>query len=104
MTPQPLYVARDQSPAYALRYSWSGWATNGNLNELAEDSWLALTASWETDGLRLLERQVQRRDIHLTFSTTPDVSPIICISLSEGISSNPLRKSPWHFRIIWPTC
>jgi len=25
MTSQPLYVALDQTPAYALRYSWSGW-------------------------------------------------------------------------------
>ena len=84
MTSQPLYVARNQTPAYALRYSWSAWATNGNLNELSKDGWLALAASWETDGLRLLERQVQRREILLTFSTTPDVSPVFLATRANG--------------------
>jgi REP element-mobilizing transposase RayT len=84
MAPQPHYVVRDQTPAYALRYSWSGWATSGDLNEISPDAWRALTASWETDGLRLLERNVQRREILLTFSTTPDVSPVFLATRAKG--------------------
>ncbi len=38
----------------------------------------------ETDGLRLLERQVQRREILLTFSTTPDVSPVLLATRAKG--------------------
>ena len=58
---------------YALRYSWSVWVTNGNLNELSKEDSFERTACRKPDGLRLLERQIQRRDIFLVFSTTPEV-------------------------------
>ena len=84
MIPQPLYVARDQTPAFALRYSWSGWATNGNLHELTDDSWRALSTAWEADGLRLLERKVNGDGILLNFSTTPAVSPVLLATRAKG--------------------
>jgi REP element-mobilizing transposase RayT len=70
------------------------------LNELSNENWLALAAAWENDGLRLLERNVQPREILLTFSTTPDVSPVLLATRAKGRLQHACRtnlKSPVDF-------
>ena len=77
MQPKPLYSARNLHPSYRLYYEWSGWPSVGLLPAVPKDAvWDALAASWEPDGLRLLERRWDRDCVHLTFSTTPTVSPV----------------------------
>ncbi len=93
MHDKPLYNAHDQQPAFALRYTWTGWVTAGDLRSLGEPAWLQLVAAWETDGLRLLEREVQRDSGLLTFSTTPVVSPILLAVRAKGRLQHAFRTS-----------
>jgi REP element-mobilizing transposase RayT len=92
---QPLYFGVDLNPAFCLRYSWSGWpaahTTFDNLRgpEILDD----VTALWETDGLRLLEYKWSSDKIQLTFSTTPDVSPVFLASRAKGRLRHALRKA-----------
>ena len=90
---QPLYNARDQQPAFALRYSWSGWPTSGDLRALPDDQWPALTSAWEADGLRLLERTAERSQILLTFSTKPNVTPAFLAMRAKGRLQHAFRTS-----------
>jgi hypothetical protein len=68
MNVQPLYAANDQQPAFALRYSWTGWVTRGDSRGLATtgDAWTNLIRAWESDGLRLLDHLIRDNEIHLT--------------------------------------
>src|SRR5258708_2404358 len=86
MPAQPLYTANDQHPAFALRYSWTGWVTRGDLRCLAitDAVWTGLINAWESDGLRLLDRLDRDNEIHLTFSTIPSVSPIFVADCAKG--------------------
>ena len=84
MHEKPLYNARDQQPAFALRYTWSGWVSKGDLQTLPESSWTELAALWEKDGLRLLERTIKPDSAQLTFSTTPAVSPVFLAARAKG--------------------
>jgi REP element-mobilizing transposase RayT len=93
MTPQPLYSLRNQDPAYALRYSWAGWASRGDFQSLKDDGWSTLAAAWETDGLRLLEKDVRRDQLLLTFSTTPEVSPAFLATRAKGRLDHAFRTA-----------
>jgi len=92
---QPLYSGVDLKPAFCLRYSWSGWpaapATFDTLRgpEILDD----VSAVWETDGLRLLEYNWSAEKIQLTFSATPDVSPVFLASRAKGRLQHALRKA-----------
>ena len=54
MALQPLYLGDDLKFAGLLRYTWTGWASTGEIPQPAAmiDS---LKPLWENDGLRLLE-------------------------------------------------
>jgi REP element-mobilizing transposase RayT len=93
MAPQPLYELRDQTPAYQLRYTWCGWPSVAAFPTLTGDAWQELTTAWETDGLRLLEREVLGDRILLTFSTLPNVSPVHLATRAKGRLQNSLRQS-----------
>jgi len=84
MTPKPLYNARDQTPAYQLRYTWCGWPSHDSFEELPAGIWDSLTSDWEGDGLRRLERTAHGDHILLTFSTTPAVSPVLLAKKTKG--------------------
>lgn len=86
MDVHPLYSAKDQQPAFALRYSWTGWVTRGDLRGLAitDDAWTDLINAWESDGLRLLDRLFRGNEIHLTFSAIPSVAPIFVAARAKG--------------------
>ncbi len=66
MTPQPTCHSTDLTPAFALRYSWCGWTTAGDLRSMSSESWAALDAAWENDGLKLLERAIENDKVLLT--------------------------------------
>ena len=94
MQPRPLYSARNLHPSYRLYYDWSGWPSVGLLPAVPKDSvWDALAASWEPDGLRLLERRWDRDCVHLTFSTTPTVSPVFLAQRAKGRLQHALRSA-----------
>jgi len=84
MTVHPLYATNDQQPAYALRYSWTGWVTRGDVLATTGDAWTNLKCAWESDGLRLLDHLVRNNEVHLTFSTIPSVSPTFIAARAKG--------------------
>jgi REP element-mobilizing transposase RayT len=91
MAIHPLYSPSNLHPAYGLRYTWTGWlrsdeTPNGDLLE-------SLRASWESDGLRLLEYRSTDRQFQLAFSTRPDVSPVFLAGRAKGRLQHALSKS-----------
>lgn len=92
MTPQPLYSPRDQNPAYQLRYTWCGWPSAGIFPVLPDEAWPALNAAWKTDGLHLLEREIHDDRILLTFSTTPEVTPVHLAARAKGRLQHAFRN------------
>ena len=93
MAPQPLYDIRDQTPACQLRYTWCGWPSVAAFPALTVDAWQELTTAWETDGLRLLEREFHSDRVLLTFSALPNVSPVHLAARAKGRLQNSLRQS-----------
>ena len=93
MTPQPLYRAHNLLPAFSLRYTWTGWPSPGSAFPSAPpaDLYDALSQLWEGDGLRLLEPTWTPRDLKLTFSTKPSVSPVFLASRAKGRLQHALR-------------
>ena len=93
MTPQPLYRTTELTPAFALRYSWCGWITAGDLRSLSPAGWAALGLAWQKDGLHLLERAIDVDKILLTFSTKPVVSPVFLAARAKGRLEHALRAA-----------
>jgi REP element-mobilizing transposase RayT len=91
MQPQPLYRPQLLYPAFELRYSWTGWPTRPF--QMVADVLINILPLWEKDGIRLLERYWSDDKIQLTFSTTPDVSPIVVAGRAKGRLQYALRKS-----------
>jgi hypothetical protein len=93
MNPQPLYGLEDQEPAYHLRYTWCGWPSGGVFEPLPDEAWQSLIKAWETDGLRLLEQELRRDRVLLTFSTTPTVSPVFLSARAKGRLQHAFRSA-----------
>jgi REP element-mobilizing transposase RayT len=100
MPPEPLYHADRQEPAYHLRYGWTCWPSGKRFINLPSPEILASLASdWDGDGLRVLEWQWSDRQIQITFSTTPRVSPVFLAARAKGRLQYILRGagSPQQF-------
>ena len=95
MAPQPIYQAHNLRPAFSLRYTWTGWPSPGSAFPSTPPPKLydSLCQLWEGDGLRLLEPTWTPRDIKLTFSTKPTVSPVLLASKAKGRLQHALRTS-----------
>jgi REP element-mobilizing transposase RayT len=92
MQPQPLYQPRDLHPAFELRYSWTGWPTRRPFE--ADAAVLKpLLPLWEEDGMRLLEHYWSDEKVHLTFSTTPQVSLVFLAGRAKGRLQHALRQT-----------
>ena len=90
----PLYDTNSAEPAYLLRYSWTGWPSEGKLPAIEIAPLLStLGPSWETDGLRLLEHSWSPDSVQLTFSTKPHVTPILVAARAKGRLQYALRQA-----------
>jgi REP element-mobilizing transposase RayT len=76
-----------------LRYTWCGWLSSGDVNALSDDNWNALDSAWETDGFHRLERKFVDDKILLTFSTRPNVTPVLLAARAKGRLEHALRNS-----------
>ncbi len=95
MQSQPLYRS-NVKPAFELRYSWTGWPSRPPFP--ADASVLdGITGLWEKDGLRLLERYWADDKVHLTFSATPEVSPVFLAGRVKGRLDHAFRKASREF-------
>jgi REP element-mobilizing transposase RayT len=95
MNLQPTYSPNDvSSPAYQLRYTWSGWPSQSTFPEIpSEEFFRELDALWEEDGMRRLEKHWTGKLIQFTFSVKPQVSPVFFTSRVKGRLQHALRKS-----------
>ncbi len=94
MNPQPIYSPKDvASPAYHLRYTWSGWPSSSAFPSVPSDEFFQeLDALWENDGMRRLEMTWSASLVQFTFSVTPQVSPVFFASRVKGRVDHALRK------------
>jgi len=97
MGPKPLYHPENLSPAYELRYSWTGWPTRGGLPPEGVGVLERLNAAWEDNGLRRLEQRWAEDRVQITFSTKTHVSPVFLASRAKGRLQHELRKSGLTF-------
>lgn len=94
MSLQPIYKAENLNPAYHLRYSWTGWPSEGTFPKLPSEKFLAsISPAWELDGLRLLESRWAPDMIQLSFSTKPDVAPVFVAARAKGRLQHALREA-----------
>ena len=85
MAPQPIYEAHHLRPAYHLRYAWSGWPSGTCFPEPPSENFLRdIAPAWENYGMRLLEPRWSKDMIQLSFSTKPDVSPVLVAARAKG--------------------
>jgi REP element-mobilizing transposase RayT len=84
MSTSACYRPETTNSAYALRWSWTGWPSQGLMPTLEENSWLALSKLWEQDGIRLLERKCTQEHWQATFSTKPSVAPSLIVARVKG--------------------
>lgn len=89
----PLYDPDSCSPAFQLRYTWTGWPSGGKFDrtypELIEDT----KTAWETDGLRVLQHNWTDDRIQILFSGTPDVSPLLVATRAKGRLDHAIRMT-----------
>ncbi|MFZ4396205.1 MAG: transposase, partial [Kiritimatiellia bacterium] len=81
-------------PAFSLRYDWTGWPTEGTslppaTAAVARDA----AATWEPDGLRLLEAHATADKVQILFRVTPQVSPVFCCQRAKGRLQHAIRKA-----------
>ena len=94
MAPQPLYEPGAVTPCYKLRYGWTGWPTVGTRFPDTMESLLAApSADWEADHLRLLEYSFAPERVLMTFSVTPQVSPVFFVARVKGRLQHALRQA-----------
>ncbi len=94
-TPTPLYSGENLTPAYHLRYTWTGWPSrNGEpfQSQPPEGIFDPLRSLWESDGLRFLEHDWSPESIQLAFSVKPTVSPVLCAARAKGRLQHQLRQ------------
>jgi REP element-mobilizing transposase RayT len=82
--PDVHYTAHTTTPAFSLRWSWTGWPSQGSMPTLNELEWLELTQTWEKDGIRVLERKCTRDQWQATVSTRPDLTPVFIVNRMKG--------------------
>lgn len=56
----------------------------GDLPALSSAGWESLTASWEEDGLRVLEKFPTNKRVLITFSARPGVAPVLLATRAKG--------------------
>ncbi len=88
---QPLYDVDKANPAYHLRYSWTGWPSNGSFASCPTQLLSTLAEGFEKDGLRLLEHRWTPELVQLTLSTAPTVSPAMLAQRVKGRLDHAIR-------------
>lgn len=95
MSLTPIYTPQNiDSPAYQLRYAWTGWPSSNSFPQQPSEVFFAsLETHWETDGIRRLETDWSAQQIQFTCSVRPTVSPICFVGRIKGRLQHGLRQS-----------
>lgn len=90
----PAYVQTELAAAFQLRYSWTAWPSGSNcfpnhLDRVLEQ----LAATWETDGIRLLEYRCRSDQVQVLISVSQSVTPVGCAQRMKGRLDHALRQA-----------
>ena len=91
--PTPIYNIQNLQPAFHLRYTWTGWPTDGTHFPTQPDEpfFQERDKAWATDCLKRISTQWSADQIQLAFSTTPSVSPTQFVARAKGRLQHALR-------------
>lgn len=92
-TPRALYDPTSASPAYHLRYTWTGWPSGKPFTSQPNSVLDETSSLWEQDGLRLLEHRWTEDKVQLAFSVKPNVSPLFLATRAKGRLDHAVRSS-----------
>jgi hypothetical protein len=92
-----LYLTHNSHPAHSLFYTWSGWPSEAGPGPFPPEPdaafFTALADLWKTDGLTLISRTWTPNVIQLTFSVTPDITPMFFTQRVKGRLQHALRAA-----------
>ncbi len=89
----PLYDPDSSSPAFQLRFAWTGWPSGGRFDQTLPEFIEETRPAWETDGLRVLQHNWTSERIQILFSATPDVSPLVVATRAKGRLDHAIRTA-----------
>lgn len=92
-TPQPLYDVANATPAYYLRYSWSGWPKGGTFKQCPSELLTTVGKGLETNGIKLLEHRWTSGLLQVTVSTLATVSPVVLAQRIKGRLDHSIRDA-----------
>jgi REP element-mobilizing transposase RayT len=92
-TPQPLYDINNANPAYHLRYSWTGWPSDGPFATCPSELLDTLDEGFQKDGLRLLEHRWAPDLVQLLLSAAPTISPVMLAQRVKGRLDHAIRQA-----------
>ena len=85
--PNPLYTNQDIRPAFHLRYTWTGWPTEGtNFPSQPDDAlFQELDTGWTTDNLKRFSIQWNADEIRPAFATVSSIAPTLFVARVKGL-------------------
>jgi REP element-mobilizing transposase RayT len=91
--PTPIYNIQNLQPAFHLRYTWTGWPTDGTHfpEQPDEPFFQELDKAWAIDYLKRISTRWSADEVQLAFSTTPSVSPTLFVARAKGRLQHALR-------------
>ncbi len=95
--PQPMYNPSAVEGAFQLRYSWTGWPSKGHFPLSTNTAIEQCKSDWETDGLRVLEFQIEPARLQLLFSVTTGISPVFLAGRAKGRLDHAFRSARESF-------
>ena len=85
------YSAVQIEPAYALRYAWFTWLSDGHDVTWPNGLSARIAPLWEFDGIRLLNAHRNQELVVVNFSAKPSVCPILLAQRAKGRLTYQLR-------------
>ncbi len=91
--PTPIYSSKTIQPAFHLRYTWTGWPTEGTKfpSQPSDTFFHELDTAWATDNLKRISMRWNAEEIQLAFSTIPVVAPTLFVARAKGRLQHALR-------------
>ena len=92
------YRTDTTTPAYSLRWSWTGWPSKCTFPTIGDHEWQSLSEAWEQDGIRILERKCESEYWQATVSTKPNVVPCFIVARIKGRIDHQFRSQKTQFK------
>jgi REP element-mobilizing transposase RayT len=80
------------NPAFALRWTWTGWPSSKSFPDLNLDAFPQLLEYWEKDGIRPLEVNAKPDQWQITVSVKPHLAPCTIVQRIKGRLDHAFRN------------